>query len=146
MTKSSLPMFLLRLILGVVFITEGLLKFMQPVELGMGRFAHIGLPVPESLATLVGAIEISAGTAMLLNFFTGDAAILLLGVIVTALVTTKIPILLGYPLGRFQPLPLAHYGLMSFLHESRTDLMVLFGLIAVLIDSGVSHGRRRWNS
>jgi len=144
--RMNVPMFLLRLILGVVFVTEGLLKFMQPAELGAGRFAAIGFPVPESLATLVGSIEVVAGISMLVNVFTGDAAILLLGVIVTALVTTKIPILLGHSLGPFKAPPLAHFGLMSFLHESRADLIVLMGLVAVLVDSGVSHGRRRWNS
>jgi len=136
-------MILIRVIVGLVFLTEGILKFLHPGELGSGRFAHIGLPLPYITAPLVGAIEIAAGAAVILNLYAGDAAILLLLVIITALITTKIPILLGRHLGPFAPPKLEHYGLLSFLHEARTDLSMLFGLVAILLDSGVRMGRRR---
>ena len=141
--RNLLPMILIRVIVGLVFLTEGILKFLHPGELGSGRFAHIGLPFPYIAAPLVGAIEIAAGAAVILNLYAGDAAILLLLVIITALITTKIPILLGRHLGPFAPPKLEHYGLLSFLHEARTDLSMLFGLVAILLDSGVRMGRRR---
>jgi len=141
--RNRLPMILIRVIVGLVFLTEGILKFLHPGELGSGRFAHIGLPLPYITAPLVGAIEIAAGAAVILNLYAGDAAILLLLVIITALITTKIPILLGRHLGPFAPPKLEHYGLLSFLHEARTDLSMLFGLVAILLDSGVRMGRRR---
>jgi len=143
MMRNRLPMILIRVIVGLVFLTEGILKFLHPGELGSGRFAHIGLPLPYITAPLVGAIEIAAGAAVILNLYAGDAAILLLLVIITALITTKIPILLGRRLGPFAPPKLEHYGLLSFLHEARTDLSMLFGLVAILLDSGVRMGRRR---
>ena len=143
MMRNRLPMILIRVIVGLVFLTEGILKFLHPGELGSGRFAHIGLPFPYIAAPLVGAIEIAAGAAVILNLYAGDAAILLLLVIITALITTKIPILLGRHLGPFAPPKLEHYGLLSFLHEARTDLSMLFGLVAILLDSGVRMGRRR---
>jgi len=143
MMRNRLPMILIRVIVGLVFLTEGILKFLHPGELGSGRFAHIGLPLPYITAPLVGAIEIAAGAAVILNLYAGDAAILLLLVIITALITTKIPILLGRHLGPFAPPKLEHYGLLSFLHEARTDLSMLFGLVAILLDSGVRMGRRR---
>ena len=43
--RKNLPMILIRVIVGVVFLTEGILKFVYPGELGVGRFAHIGLPL-----------------------------------------------------------------------------------------------------
>ncbi len=135
--NKNLPMILIRVIVGVVFLTEGILKFVYPGELGWGRFAHIGLPFPHVLAPIVGAVEIAAGGALILGFYAGDAALLLLVVILTALVTTKVPILLGHPLGRFAPARLEHYGVLSFIHEARTDLAMLFGLVAILLDSGV---------
>jgi len=143
MMRNRLPMILIRVIVGLVFLTEGILKFLHPGELGSGRFAHIGLPFPYIAAPLVGAIEIAAGAAVILNLYAGDAAILLLLVIITALITTKIPIVLGRHLGPFAPPKLEHYGLLSFLHEARTDLSMLFGLVAILLDSGVRMGRRR---
>jgi len=141
--RRELPMMLIRTIVGLVFLIEGTLKFLRPEELGEGRFAAIGLPFPHLLAPLVGGIEIAGGAAILFNFWAGDAALLLLAVIVTALFTTKFPILLGRPWGPFALMKVPHYGLMSFLHEARTDLCMIFGALAGLIDSGLRVGRRR---
>jgi uncharacterized membrane protein YphA (DoxX/SURF4 family) len=136
-------MILIRVIVGIVFLTEGILKYVYPGELGSGRFAHIGLPYPHVLAPLVGAVEIAAGGSLILGFYAGDAALLLLIVILTAIVTTKIPILLGHSLGRFAPARLEHYGVLSFIHEARTDLAMLFGLVAILLESGMSLGFKK---
>ena len=137
-------MILIRVIVAVVFLTEGVLKLAYPGEYGAGRFTHIGIIYPQMLGPLVGVVEIVAGAAVLANFYAGDAAILLLAVIITALVTTKIPILLGRPLGPFAlPKNVSHFGIPGFLHEARTDLSMLFALAAILIDSGVRLGRRR---
>ncbi len=140
--RKNLPMILIRVLVGVVFLTEGVLKFMLPGELGSGRFAHIGLPFAGLLAPLVGIIEIIAGGLLILGFYTGDAALALLLVILTAIVTTKVPILLGHHFGRFAPPPLSHYGFLSFLHESRTDLSMLVGCVAILLDSGMKFGQK----
>ena len=130
------PLLLVRIIAGIIFLTEGILKFVYPGELGSGRFAHIGLPMPQILAPFVAGVEIAAGAALILNAYAGAAAALLLCVIVTALVTTKIPILLGHGLGPFSiPKNTAHTGLLGFVHEARTDLAMLFSLIAILIDA-----------
>jgi uncharacterized membrane protein YphA (DoxX/SURF4 family) len=143
--RQNLPMILIRVIVGLVFLLEGALKFVRPEQLGVARFASIGLPFPQQLAPLVGGIEIGGGAAILLNFYAGDAALVLLIVICTALVTTKLPILFGRHIGPFAPAKLNEYGWLSFFHEARVDLCMLFGLAAVLIDSGVRVGRkRRW--
>ena len=137
-------MILIRVIVGLTFVIEGSLKFLRPEELGAGRFVAIGLPFAHLLSLLVGGVEIVGGAAILLNLYAGDAALLLLVVIATALVTTKIPILLGRPLGPFALAKLSHYGWLSFFHEARVDLS-MFGLAAIAIDSGLRLGRkRRW--
>lgn len=141
--RRSLPMILIRVVVGLVFVTEGILKFVHPSELGMGRFAAIGLPFAQVLAPLVGGVEIAGGLAIVLNLFPGEAALVLLVVMVTALVTTKLPILLGRPLGPFALMKLPRYGVLSFLHEARVDLCMIFGLVAVAIDRGIRLGRRR---
>jgi len=92
---------------------------------------------------LVGGAELLGAAAVLLDLYAGDAALLLLAVIGTALVTTKFPVLLGHPLGPFALMKTAHYGWLGFLHEARTDLSMIFCLIAILIDSGLHVGRRR---
>jgi uncharacterized membrane protein YphA (DoxX/SURF4 family) len=141
--RQNLPMTLIRLMVGLVFLLEGILKFVLPAELGVGRFAAIGLPFPQVLAPLTGGIEIACGAALILNFYAGDAALFLLAVILPALVTTKLPILLGRQLGPFALAKLAHYGWLSFFHEARTDLCMILGAVAVLIHSGLHMGRRR---
>jgi len=141
--RKNLPMILIRVVVGLVFLTEGILKFVLPSELGSGRFAHIGFPFPQVLAPFVGVVEIVAGAATILGLYAGDAAMLLLLVIITALLTTKVPILLGHHFGRFDPPKLSHYGLLSFLHEARADLCMLFGCLAILIDSGMKLGQKK---
>lgn len=140
--KKNIPMHLLRIIVAVIFFTEGLLKFLWPAELGAGRFAQIGLPVPTQMAEFVAILEMAAALALFFNLYAGDAALLLLGVIAGALIMTKIPILLGHSFLGFQPAAIAHYGVLSFLHESRTDLLVLFALLVILTESGFSWWRR----
>lgn len=141
--RKNLPLTLVRVIVGVVFLTEGILKFMRPEELGAGRFARIGLPFPHLLGPLVGGVEVVSGAAMILGLFAGDAAVLLLVVIGTALVTTKLPILLGHGFGPFHGPKMEHHGILQFIHEARTDLAMLIGLVAVLLERGVRIGRKR---
>ncbi len=136
-------MILIRVMVGLVFLLEGILKFVRPEALGVGRFTAIGLPFPHQLATLVGGVEIAGGALILLNFYAGDAALALLLVIVIALITTKLPILLGRPLGPFALEKLPNYGWLSFLHQARIDFCMIFGLIIVLIDSGLHIIRRK---
>ena len=57
--------------------------------------------------------------------------------ILTAIFTTKVPMLTGHRFGPFGPPKLDHYGVLTFIHEARTDLAMLFGLVAILLDSGM---------
>lgn len=41
---------LIRLMVGLVFLSEGIQKFLFPDANGVGRFTKIGLPEPEVLA------------------------------------------------------------------------------------------------
>ena len=46
-TNAPASVILIRLIVGAVFLTEGIQKFLYPGEVGAGRFAKIGIPSPE---------------------------------------------------------------------------------------------------
>lgn len=142
--RSFLPPILIRVMVGLVFLTEGILKFVRPEELGAGRFAAIGLPFPQFLAPAVGGIEIGAGAALILNFYAGEAALALLVIILAALVTTKLPILLGHSLGPFTLSKVAHTGWFGFFHEARTDFCMLIGTVVILIESGFQSRSRPW--
>src|SRR5439155_17542328 len=66
---------LIRLMLGGVFLSEGLQKFVYPDALGVGRFSTIGIPAPEVMAPFVGVCEIGCGILFLLGLLTRLAAI-----------------------------------------------------------------------
>ena len=110
----------IRILVGWVFVSEGIQKFLFPVALGWGRFAKIGLPDPHVLAPVVGIVEIVCGALVILGLWTRIAAIPLLIVIGTAIATTKIPIL-------------HHQGVWAMLHEARADFSMALGLIFLLI-------------
>jgi putative oxidoreductase len=57
---------LVRLMVGAVFLAEGIQKFLFAPELGAGRFAKLGLPSPEFLGPFVGSFEIVCGLLVLL--------------------------------------------------------------------------------
>ena len=142
MKRKLEPLDLIRVLVAVVFITEGILKFLHPEELGSGRFARIGLPMPSVLGPFVGVVEILGGLCLLLNLVPGFAALALLGVITTALATTKVPILLGRPLGPFTPMKVPFYGVLGFLHEARADLSMLAGTVALIWRHGLGRTSR----
>ena len=92
---------LVRLMVGAIFLSEGVQKFLFAEALGAGRFARIGIPAPELLGPAVGGVEIACGALILAGYFTRAAAVPLIGVMLAALITTKLPILLGHDLGPF---------------------------------------------
>jgi DoxX-like protein len=71
-TRSTAPraVILIRLLVGAVFLSEGIQKFLFPDQLGAGRFVKIGLPMPELLGPFVGTFEILCGSLVLLGLLT----------------------------------------------------------------------------
>jgi len=111
---------LVRLMVGAVFLSEGIQKFMFPDQLGVGRFAKIGLPDPAFLAPFAGSFEIICGFLVIAGFMTRLAAIPLLCVITVAIATTKVQFF-------------HDNGFWAMLHESRTDWAMLTGIIFLII-------------
>jgi len=123
---------LIRIMVGGVFLSEGIQKFLFPDADGVERFAKIGIPSPEIMAPFVGVMEITCGILILLGLFTRLASIPLLINISVAIISTKIPILLGYGFWHFSLPKLAQYGFWSMAHEARTDVSMLLGLLFLL--------------
>jgi uncharacterized membrane protein YphA (DoxX/SURF4 family) len=121
--RSLIP----RLIVGLVFISEGIQKFMFPELVGSGRFEKIGFSDPEFLAQFVAYFEIFCGFFVLTGFVIRLAAIPLLIIMITAIITTKIPILVNK-------------GFWSMAHDSRTDFTMFLLLIYLII-----YGAGRWS-
>ncbi len=114
---------LIRIMVGVVFISEGIQKFLFSESLGVGRFIKIGIPAPEVMAPFVGLVEAVCGAMILLGIFTSLASIPLIISMSVAIWTTKIPMLL-------------ENGFWKMAHEARTDWAMILGLIFLLISGG----------
>jgi uncharacterized membrane protein YphA (DoxX/SURF4 family) len=141
-THGSGPASLIRLLVGlVVFLPEGIQKLAFPEILGAGRFARIGIPLPDVMGPFVGAVETVCGALIILGLFARLAVVPLIAIMIVAIISTKIPILLGHELWIFYlPKEIKRTGLWSMLHESRTDLTMLLGSIYLLM-----RGSGRWS-
>jgi putative oxidoreductase len=111
---------LIRIVVGIVFLTEGIQKFLFADALGMGRFTKIGIPAPEIMAPFVGVVETGCGLLILVGLGTRMAAVPLIIDMIVALASTKLPIFL-------------QQGFWKMMHEARTDFSMLAGSIFLLI-------------
>ena len=122
-TDNQKTTILIRIMVGAVFLSEGIQKFLFADALGAGRFAKIGLPNPDFLGFFVGSFEIICGALMLFGLLTRLAAIPLIIIMLVAMATTKTEVL-------------ANEGFWSMLHGSRTDWAMFLGSIFILIKGG----------
>lgn len=126
-TEDDNRAILVRLIVGLVFLTEGIQKYLFPDLLGTGRFLTIGFSNPAFWAYFTGTFEVLCGTLVILGLITRLASIPLIIIMVTAFITTKIPILV-------------HKGIWPWAHEYRTDFAMTLLLIYLVI-----YGAGRWS-
>ena len=127
MANEAVPpaVILVRAMVGGVFLSEGIQKFLFPAALGVGRFTTIGIPAPQIMAPFVGVVEIVCGLLLILGLVTRLAALPLFIDILVAIATTKVPMLLKS-------------GFWAAAHEARTDYCMLLGLIFLLAVGGGS--------
>src|SRR5580658_2722438 len=118
--RTPKAVLLIRILVGWVFLSEGIQKFLFPDSLGVGRFVKIGIPRPQVMAPFVGVVEIVCGSLLLIGLITGLATVPLLIDISVALYSTKI-------------VTLAKNGFWGTLHEARTDVSMLLGLMFLFL-------------
>lgn len=121
------------LAVGVIFLSEGVQKWLYPETLGAGRFARIGIPWPETMGPFVGSLETLCGLLVLLGLFSRLAAIPLILIMLAAIVSVKVPIFLGRDWWLFHVRELPRYGFLSVLHEARNDWAMLMGAVYLLL-------------
>jgi len=119
-TNAPASALLIRLMVGGVFLSEGIQKFIYPDALGVGRFLKIGIPYPEIMAPFVGLVEVGGGILILAGLLTRLAALALIVDMLVAILTTKIPILI-------------EGGFFKMAHEARTDYAMLLGSLFLLL-------------
>lgn len=123
---GTASIFLIRLPVGLIFLTQGILKFADP-NMGVLRFTRIGFPHPQFTALFVGSFEIVCGFLVLIGLWTSLSAVPLLVVITTAIGTTKIPELLS-----------SSQGFWFMVSDARTDFAMFCALIFLVLEGGGS--------
>ena len=116
----SRAILLIRLSVGLIFFTQGILKYADP-NMGVNRFTRIGFSHPLFTAHFVGAFEIACGLLVLIGWLTRLAALPLILVILTAIATTKIP-----------ELARPNQGFWFMVSDARTDFSMLMSLLFLL--------------
>lgn len=119
-TNAPAAVILIRLIVGIVFLSEGVQKFVYPEAPGVGRFTKIGIPNSEVMAPFVGVCEIVCGVLFTLGLLTRLAAVTMIINMLVAISTTKVPMLLNE-------------GFWKMAHEARTDWAMILGSIFLLV-------------
>ncbi|PWT73071.1 MAG: DoxX family protein [Bacteroidetes bacterium] len=109
-----------RLVVGLIFLSEGIQKYIFPNDLGAGRFVKIGIGHASFWAYFTGAFEIICGTMILFGIYVRIAAIPLFIIMIVAFFTTKLPLLMKQ-------------GFWAFAHEYRLDFALTLLLIYLII-------------
>jgi putative oxidoreductase len=122
-TDNAQTTLFIRLMVGLVFLSEGIQKFLFPATRGAGRFESIGLPNPEFLGNFVGSFEVMCGLLILLGLMTRLAVLPIMVIMLVAIGTTKVDILL-------------EKGFWEAMHASRTDWSMLMGSLFLLAKGG----------
>ncbi len=135
-TGNERTTIIIRLMVGAVFLSEGIQKFLYPAIRGAGRFENMGYPLPEFFGPFVGVFEILSGIGLLVGLLTRPAAFTMFFTMTVAIVTTKIPIAFAESFGPFVLRELKTYGFWSMAHEMRTDFAMWLGSLFLVIRGG----------
>jgi putative oxidoreductase len=119
-TNAPAATWIVRWLAGLVFLFEGIKKFLFVAQWGAGRFTRIGIPHPQFFGPFVGVVEIIGGSLLLIGLLTRFASIALLIDISVAILTTKVPIYMKQ--GRWPAEA-----------EARTDYAMFMALFFLLI-------------
>ena len=117
---------IIRLVVGLIFLTEGIQKYLFPELLGTGRFLKIGFSNPAFWAYFTGAFEIVCGALIIFGILVRLVSIPPLIIMIVAFISTKWPILMDK-------------GFWSFAHEYRTDFAMTLLLIYL-----IAYGAGKW--
>jgi len=121
MAADAPPLVLLiRLMVGGVFLSEGIQKFIYPQLRGAGRFESLGIPAPEFFGPFVGVFEVICGALILLGLLTRLAVIPTIVIMLVAIYTTQLPVL-------------QEEGFWFMANRIRTDYSMLLGSIFLLL-------------
>ena len=127
-TENDNKLVFIRLIVGLIFVIEGILKFLYVEAYGPSFFNEIGFKYAFFWAYFTGTFEITCGLLVLIGLLTRIASIPLLIIMISAFFTTKLPLL-------------ASRGFWTFAHEYRLEFSLTALLLLLIV-----HGGGKWSA
>ncbi|MBT2720727.1 DoxX family protein [Bacillus sp. ISL-46] len=107
------PNKLIRITVAYVFITSALMKLMS-TEVA-NHFLGLGLPYSHMMLKIIILLEIVCGILLLVNKAVKNAVVPLIGIMIAAILLTKVPLL--------------HTGFLPFAFGARLDIVMLVLLV-----------------
>jgi uncharacterized membrane protein YphA (DoxX/SURF4 family) len=126
-TENDSKIIFARMITGLIFISEGLQKYLIVSMLGPAYFKDIGFGHPEFWAYFTGGFEISCGILICIGFLTRLASIPLVIIMTGAFFEANLPDLIDK-------------GFFTFAHLHSIDFALVLLLIMLFI-----HGGGKWS-
>jgi len=143
-TSAPTSTFWIRLMTGSVFFWEGLIKF-EFANQGVGRFTKLGFPFPGVLAPSIASLEIVGGLLLIAGLLTRPMALIFIGQMIVAVLSTKISLFLGtYPLA-YPPVPPIK-GFWAVLHEVRSDWAQIATCIFLVLEGPGAWSLDAWRA
>lgn len=89
MYKNEVGGFVLRLVLGGIFLLHGIVKFREGISETIARFGEYGIPFNEVAGFGVAGIEVLGGFFLIIGFSVRFVSFLMIGVMAGAIVFVK---------------------------------------------------------
>jgi putative oxidoreductase len=129
-TSGPRSILAIRLMVGGVFLWEGLLKFAYANQ-GVGRFTKLGMPAPEILAPAIAILEVGGGALLISGLGTRLISVPFIIEMIVAMLSTKVSLYFGTsPLPKPPAPPIM--GGWAVLHEIRSDYAQIMSCIFLL--------------
>ena len=122
-TADDPKVIIVRIAVGLIFLSEGVQKFLFPDLLGTGRFLKIGFIHPAFWAYFTACFEVLCSTLILIGLYVRLSSIPLIIIMLTAFITTKWPIL-------------TEKGFWVMAHEYRVDFAMTLLLVYLIFSGG----------
>jgi uncharacterized membrane protein YphA (DoxX/SURF4 family) len=135
-TDQASTTILVRLMIGAVFLSEGVQKFIFPEQRSTDQFETLGFAEAEIMAHYVGVFEVLAGILILIGLFTRAGALITLIITTTAIIITNIIVVLGESFYPSALSDLQTYGFWSMAPEIHTDWAMWLGSLFLLLKGG----------
>lgn len=135
-TDHSRTTILIRLMVGAVFLSEGIQKFIFPEQRSTDQFEKLGFAEAEMMAHSVGVFELLGGFLILIGLFTRAGALTTLIITTAAIIITNMIVVLGESFYPSALRELQTYGFWSMAPEIHTDWAMWLGSLFLLLKGG----------